>query len=906
MQDYICNRIYTLPEAGIERYLSQMVTLLVSRPDSGALERCVVDLCGRSLRLAVKVNWYLQAALDDKPTSAFLKGLMQKCETAAIKGEWRAPPPVKRCMSSSMGSHADLRALDGADGAAARAAAAGAGVGERAAEGSAVAESATQTQQGLDHDLSSPRQRQGTYTATISIVAELCDAAQGIKEIPSLVDRQAALRGKLALLNQRIANLPAHASVLFPMGRRTARFVRVPPDECALLNSRDKSPFMVCIEVINDNDDADGGGSEFEEWHKPKDGDPLDRLAKGSEFETFKQQSLLERANACPPPCMPLETMAIGVPVEPMAAGRPPLPPQGAEAEAEAGGSSSGGDDAPGAAAAAAAVTAAEAEASKARAASEETAAAAAAVEARHEAAREGGYGKGPPDSIALAIDAAMHSLRDRKLVRARLTALPEEDRVSVELWPVGSKQPPRVASTDGLAAMMKSQRVEALAPPRDANFVGSVAAPLSPSSACGGGTMYPKSGSIFGHQKAMTEAQRQARVRARSVFGERWSERVARIREQSPYGAHPRWQLHTAIVKRGDDCRQELLAVQLMYTFQSIFQDAGLPLWVRPYQVLVTSGLSSFIETVPNALSIHAIKARSPQGTSLRDHFAALYIEGSAEFRTAQRNFVESLAAASIISYLLQLKDRHNGNLMLDDEGHIIHIDFGFMLSNSPGNINFESAPFKLTREFLEVMDSDAEGTGSDLFDYFKVLCIQGFLAARKHAEHIVCMVEMMQVSNAPCYKVRAHAPRSQRATGQVRRAARERDEGTVKNRDTEKMAHSRADASSKACSAARCRREKQASSGGGRSERERIAEAYGCGVVATGGAQGGAADPQAVCAGAARRGVRGAGAAVHLREPGRVAHPPVRLLPARAQWHLVMTGAGGRRRGRGGRREC
>jgi len=66
----------------------------------------------------------------------------------------------------------------------------------------------------------------------------------------------------------------------------------------------------------------------------------------------------------------------------------------------------------------------------------------------------------------------------------------------------------------------------------------------------------------------------------------------------------------------------------------------------------------------------------------------------------------VESLAAASIVSYLLQLKDRHNGNLMLDDEGHIIHIDFGFMLSNSPGGINFESAPFKLTREFLEVMD--------------------------------------------------------------------------------------------------------------------------------------------------------------------------------------------------------
>lgn len=54
--------------------------------------------------------------------------------------------------------------------------------------------------------------------------------------------------------------------------------------------------------------------------------------------------------------------------------------------------------------------------------------------------------------------------------------------------------------------------------------------------------------------------------------------------------------------------------------------------------------------------------------------------------------------------SCVYQVKDRHNGNLLLDEEGHIIHIDFGFMLSNSPGGVNFESAPFKLTRELLEV----------------------------------------------------------------------------------------------------------------------------------------------------------------------------------------------------------
>jgi phosphatidylinositol kinase/protein kinase (PI-3 family) len=64
----------------------------------------------------------------------------------------------------------------------------------------------------------------------------------------------------------------------------------------------------------------------------------------------------------------------------------------------------------------------------------------------------------------------------------------------------------------------------------------------------------------------------------------------------------------------------------------------------------------------------------------------------------------VESMAGYSILCYFLQVKDRHNANLLLDEDGHIIHIDFGFMLSNSPGGVNFESAPFKLTRELLEV----------------------------------------------------------------------------------------------------------------------------------------------------------------------------------------------------------
>lgn len=106
-----------------------------------------------------------------------------------------------------------------------------------------------------------------------------------------------------------------------------------------------------------------------------------------------------------------------------------------------------------------------------------------------------------------------------------------------------------------------------------------------------------------------------------------------------------------------------------------------------------------------------------------------------SAKYIRAQRNFAKSLAGYSLVTYLLQIKDRHNGNILIDRDGHLIHIDFGFILSNTPGNIGFEAAPFKLPPEYVDVLG----GVTSPAFLEFRRLFREGFEAARKHCDSII-----------------------------------------------------------------------------------------------------------------------------------------------------------------------
>ncbi|KAL4095513.1 hypothetical protein PRIC1_008887 [Phytophthora ramorum] len=249
-------------------------------------------------------------------------------------------------------------------------------------------------------------------------------------------------------------------------------------------------------------------------------------------------------------------------------------------------------------------------------------------------------------------------------------------------------------------------------------------------------------------------DKRKRLHVAVESAFGESFEEKRERLRETSSHvGASESldWDCVAFIVKSNDDLRQEVLCQQIIRQLQDIFQSADLPLRLLPYEIIATSASTGMIEYVKNAVSLDALKKRGNY-TTLADHFLKTYGQAeSAAYKTAMTNFVRSMAAYSLACYFLQIKDRHNGNIMIDSDGHVVHIDFGFILGIAPGGrFSLETAPFKLTGEMVDAMG----GTQSDYFKAYVIFLIQGFLALQQHADTILMMIAIMaQESSCPCF---------------------------------------------------------------------------------------------------------------------------------------------------------
>mmetsp|Transcript_26437 Transcript_26437/g.47977 ORF Transcript_26437/g.47977 Transcript_26437/m.47977 type:complete len:1070 (-) Transcript_26437:18-3227(-) len=259
-------------------------------------------------------------------------------------------------------------------------------------------------------------------------------------------------------------------------------------------------------------------------------------------------------------------------------------------------------------------------------------------------------------------------------------------------------------------------------------------------------------------------------------VFGLPFATRSDQIRQTSPFGKVKGWKLASFIMKAGEDIRREALVMQLIAKLKGWF-DEELPEdnrpYLRPYTIMCVGGDAGLLECLPDAKSIDEIKKDTDGFTSLRDYFERAYgppkrsphnmgntspaitttqassptgVIGDLTFEQAQDNFLRSLVGYSLVCFILQIKDRHNANILLNREGYLMHIDFGFVLGDMPKMAKVpifnERAPFKLTQEFWDVIGGwnfNEGGLGVRFCKMFEA----AFACASSHSDEISNLIE-------------------------------------------------------------------------------------------------------------------------------------------------------------------
>lgn len=93
--------------------------------------------------------------------------------------------------------------------------------------------------------------------------------------------------------------------------------------------------------------------------------------------------------------------------------------------------------------------------------------------------------------------------------------------------------------------------------------------------------------------------------------FKDKWKNTVQAYTKKSIFGNKKTYTLKPMMVKANDDCRQEVMAMQLIKRLQQLFRKTSHKLYLRPYEIVITSSSSAMLEFMPDTISINALKKK-------------------------------------------------------------------------------------------------------------------------------------------------------------------------------------------------------------------------------------------------------------------------------------------------------
>jgi len=263
VHDYLSNQLYALANEDIEFYLTQLCMLLVYQPvESDALERFILDKCAQSLHFALKVAWIFQAFIEDEQPPVIRERclkLREDVEIATVNSRRleRKPriPPVNSLSPVVTPRNASENSFD---------------LHTSLEEGKEKDLIQTQNINELDADFNdiyvSKKDRAEYFDQIQKFMDEQGNIAERLKKAP-IPQRQKKLEEEMLRLNDTMIRGNTDLSLyipIWPANRPHFCIVRIPPDECRVLNSRERVPYLMVMEVLESVDNVKSSDAHLE------------------------------------------------------------------------------------------------------------------------------------------------------------------------------------------------------------------------------------------------------------------------------------------------------------------------------------------------------------------------------------------------------------------------------------------------------------------------------------------------------------------------------------------------------------------------------------------------------------------------------------------------------------------
>ena len=181
-------------------------------------------------------------------------------------------------------------------------------------------------------------------------------------------------------------------------------------------------------------------------------------------------------------------------------------------------------------------------------------------------------------------------------------------------------------------------------------------------------------------------------------------------------------------ILYKNEDVRKDRMTLDIAYWIELATEQA---VTFKRYFVMPFTSKSGIVEMLPGVTTLYDVKHK--YNTSLQNFI--LDRNAQLTVNDLRQRFIKSVAAACVLSYVLGVGDRHLENMLVTDNGELIHVDFSYLLGDDPKHVKTE---MRITPDILEALG----GQGSASFTEFQELCSDVYRKLRTKSSFWYCLL--------------------------------------------------------------------------------------------------------------------------------------------------------------------